>query len=149
MKKLTLQGNFAEIWIYPLPLKKEEHVCLGLIGCTISLYSSRMSNLRLKHKFCAVTSDNNYCRRQKFGWLVTLSACQQDLCSNNRAYKNFLTIMFLIFNFLLFFPAILQRATVDVGQIRIQGVATCLFLCMDACGNVYGAVSFSSSKLFI
>ncbi|XP_037036953.1 uncharacterized protein LOC119074783 isoform X2 [Bradysia coprophila] len=33
---------------------------------------------------------------------------------------------------------ILQRATVDVGKIRIQGVATCLFLCMDACGNVYG-----------
>lgn len=40
--------------------------------------------------------------------------------------------------------AILQRATVDVGKIRIQGVATCLFLCMDACGNVYGTVCMNS-----
>lgn len=41
----------------------------------------------------------------------------------------------------ILFSAILQRGTVDIGQIRIQGVATCLFLCMDACGNVYGTVS--------
>ncbi|CAD6992101.1 unnamed protein product [Ceratitis capitata] len=35
--------------------------------------------------------------------------------------------------------AILQRSTVDVGRIKIQGVATCLYLCMDACGAVYGS----------
>ncbi|CAD7093230.1 unnamed protein product, partial [Hermetia illucens] len=34
---------------------------------------------------------------------------------------------------------ILQRTTVNVGQIKIQGVATCLFLCMDQCGAVYGS----------
>lgn len=41
----------------------------------------------------------------------------------------------------LIFSAILQRTTVDIGQIKIQGVATCLFLCMDTCGTVYGSVN--------
>uniref|UniRef100_A0A182P6R5 Uncharacterized protein n=1 Tax=Anopheles epiroticus TaxID=199890 RepID=A0A182P6R5_9DIPT len=36
---------------------------------------------------------------------------------------------------------ILQRTTVGIGQIKIQAVATCLFLCMDTCGSVYGSVS--------
>ncbi|XP_034484538.1 putative uncharacterized protein DDB_G0282499 isoform X2 [Drosophila innubila] len=37
--------------------------------------------------------------------------------------------------------AILQRSTVDVGRIKIQSVATCLYLCMDACGAVYASTS--------
>jgi len=44
-----------------------------------------------------------------------------------------------------FIAAILQRTTVNVGQIKIQGVATCLFLCMDSCGTTYGSVSASVS----
>lgn len=47
---------------------------------------------------------------------------------------------FTIF-FFISFAAILQRTTVNVGQIKIQGVATCLFLCMDTCGTAYGSVS--------
>lgn len=43
---------------------------------------------------------------------------------------------------------ILQRTTVDVGQIKIQGVATCLYLCMDQCGAVYGSKSFSDDCVF-
>ncbi|XP_022216192.2 rho GTPase-activating protein gacF isoform X2 [Drosophila obscura] len=35
---------------------------------------------------------------------------------------------------------ILQRSTVDVGRIKLQSVATCLYLCMDACGAVYGSL---------
>uniref|UniRef100_A0A182Q829 Uncharacterized protein n=1 Tax=Anopheles farauti TaxID=69004 RepID=A0A182Q829_9DIPT len=35
--------------------------------------------------------------------------------------------------------AILQRTTVGIGKIKIQAVATCLFLCMDTCGSVYGS----------
>lgn len=50
--------------------------------------------------------------------------------------------------FSLLVLAILQRGTVDVGQIKIQGVATCLFLCMDACGNVYGTVSRANGFRF-
>uniref|UniRef100_A0A182XJ50 Uncharacterized protein n=1 Tax=Anopheles quadriannulatus TaxID=34691 RepID=A0A182XJ50_ANOQN len=38
---------------------------------------------------------------------------------------------------------ILQRTTVGIGQIKIQAVATCLFLCMDTCGSVYGSVEIS------
>ncbi|XP_046751723.1 uncharacterized protein LOC124414729 [Diprion similis] len=34
---------------------------------------------------------------------------------------------------------ILQRASVAKGLLRIQGVATCLFLCMDSCGLPYGS----------
>jgi len=48
--------------------------------------------------------------------------------------------IFLVFHLFL---AILQRTTVNVGQIKIQGVATCLFLCMDSCGVTYGSVSIT------
>jgi Fibroblast growth factor len=54
-------------------------------------------------------------------------------------------LKFILYSFI--FAAILQRTTVDIGQIKVQGVATCLFLCMDACGSVYGSVS--GSYLFI
>uniref|UniRef100_A0A182MKZ2 Uncharacterized protein n=1 Tax=Anopheles culicifacies TaxID=139723 RepID=A0A182MKZ2_9DIPT len=40
--------------------------------------------------------------------------------------------------------AILQRTTVGIGQIKIQAVATCLFLCMDTCGSVYGSFLMKS-----
>ncbi|CAG9803795.1 unnamed protein product [Chironomus riparius] len=43
---------------------------------------------------------------------------------------------------------ILQRTTVNVGQIKIQGVATCLFLCMDSCGITYGSVEFTDDCIF-
>lgn len=57
-------------------------------------------------------------------------------------------------NFFLFYfiSAILQQTTVGIGQIKFQGVATCLFLCMDACGTIYGAVNifiFFSSLNYI
>ncbi|OWR51735.1 hypothetical protein KGM_207670 [Danaus plexippus plexippus] len=32
---------------------------------------------------------------------------------------------------------ILQRATYKYGLLTIQGVSTCLYLCMDACGFHY------------
>lgn len=40
----------------------------------------------------------------------------------------------------LFYAAVMQRITVDVGQIRLIGIATCLYLCMDSCGNLYCSV---------
>ncbi|XP_058822697.1 rho GTPase-activating protein gacF isoform X2 [Topomyia yanbarensis] len=43
---------------------------------------------------------------------------------------------------------ILQRTTVAAGQIRIQSVATCLFLCMDTCGTVYGSKDFTDDCVF-
>ncbi|KAG5682019.1 hypothetical protein PVAND_011411 [Polypedilum vanderplanki] len=43
---------------------------------------------------------------------------------------------------------ILQRTTVNVGQIKIQGVATCLFLCMDSCGFSYGSIEFTDDCIF-
>lgn len=43
---------------------------------------------------------------------------------------------------------ILHRTAVDIGQIKIQGVATCLFLCMDFCGNVYGSKEFTHDCIF-
>ncbi|EFN80857.1 hypothetical protein EAI_11889, partial [Harpegnathos saltator] len=36
---------------------------------------------------------------------------------------------------------IFQRTSVSRGQLKIQGVATCLYLCMDVCGLLYGSVS--------
>ncbi|KDR16492.1 hypothetical protein L798_08580, partial [Zootermopsis nevadensis] len=35
---------------------------------------------------------------------------------------------------------ILQRHSVKTGQLLVQSVATCLFLCMDSCGLLYGSV---------
>ncbi|XP_061390621.1 putative uncharacterized protein DDB_G0282133 [Musca vetustissima] len=43
---------------------------------------------------------------------------------------------------------ILQRSTVDVGRIKVQGVATCLYLCMDPCGAVYGSKEFTDDCVF-
>ncbi|XP_053670044.1 uncharacterized protein LOC128720401 [Anopheles nili] len=43
---------------------------------------------------------------------------------------------------------ILQRTTVGIGQIKIQAVATCLFLCMDTCGSVYGSKEFTNDCIF-
>ncbi|XP_023179081.2 myb-like protein A isoform X2 [Drosophila hydei] len=43
---------------------------------------------------------------------------------------------------------ILQRSTVDVGRIKIQSVATCLYLCMDACGAAYASKEFDDNCVF-
>ncbi|KAI8044377.1 hypothetical protein M5D96_000533, partial [Drosophila gunungcola] len=43
---------------------------------------------------------------------------------------------------------ILQRSTVDVGRIKLQSVATCLYLCMDACGVPYGSKDFTDDCVF-
>ncbi|XP_052756360.1 fibroblast growth factor 22 isoform X1 [Galleria mellonella] len=43
---------------------------------------------------------------------------------------------------------ILQRATFKVGLLTIQGVYTCLYLCMDACGYQYAHKDLSDDCLF-
>ncbi|XP_015519373.1 uncharacterized protein LOC107223992 [Neodiprion lecontei] len=43
---------------------------------------------------------------------------------------------------------ILQRASVAKGLLRIQGVATCLFLCMDSCGILYGSRDYTEDCVF-
>lgn len=45
------------------------------------------------------------------------------------------------------FSAIFQRKSVGKdGRLIIQGMATCLFLCMDVCGGLYGSVSKAPSS---
>ncbi|XP_049885719.1 fibroblast growth factor 5 [Pectinophora gossypiella] len=43
---------------------------------------------------------------------------------------------------------ILQRATYRVGLLTIQGVSTCLYLCMDACGFQYAHKDLSEDCVF-
>ncbi|XP_022118199.1 fibroblast growth factor 22 isoform X1 [Pieris rapae] len=43
---------------------------------------------------------------------------------------------------------ILQRATYKVGLLTIQGVSTCLYLCMDACGFHYANKDLSDDCVF-
>ncbi|KAL4107820.1 hypothetical protein QTP88_018107 [Uroleucon formosanum] len=43
---------------------------------------------------------------------------------------------------------ILQRTSVNMGQLNIQGVATCMYLCMDACGLLYGSKDFEDECVF-
>ncbi|KAL0868297.1 hypothetical protein ABMA27_007826 [Loxostege sticticalis] len=43
---------------------------------------------------------------------------------------------------------ILQRATYKVGLLTIQGVATCMYLCMDACGYQYANKYLSDDCVF-
>ncbi|CAH0562258.1 unnamed protein product [Brassicogethes aeneus] len=43
---------------------------------------------------------------------------------------------------------ILQRIAVGKGQMRIQGVATCQYLCMDSCGFLYGSLEFGYECVF-
>ncbi|XP_043257968.1 uncharacterized protein LOC122400511 [Colletes gigas] len=44
--------------------------------------------------------------------------------------------------------AIFQRTSVSRGQLRIQGVATCLYLCMDSCGLLYGSRDYTDDCVF-
>lgn len=57
--------------------------------------------------------------------------------------KNVIQFLDMSDCFFFFNPAILQRTTVDVGKVKIQGVATCLYLCMDMCGGIYASVSIT------
>ncbi|XP_075227925.1 fibroblast growth factor branchless [Lycorma delicatula] len=43
---------------------------------------------------------------------------------------------------------ILQRSSISAGQVKIQGVATCMHLCMDACGLLYGSREFQDECKF-
>lgn len=43
---------------------------------------------------------------------------------------------------------ILQRTTVGIGQMKIQGVATCQYLCMANCGLLYGSKEFNDECVF-
>ncbi|XP_025409378.1 uncharacterized protein LOC112682844 [Sipha flava] len=43
---------------------------------------------------------------------------------------------------------ILQRTSVNLGQLKIQGVATCMYLCLDACGLLYGSKDFLDECVF-
>lgn len=43
---------------------------------------------------------------------------------------------------------ILQRTTVGIGQMKIQGVATCQYLCMASCGLLYGSKEFNEECVF-
>ncbi|XP_026672686.1 uncharacterized protein LOC108628914 isoform X2 [Ceratina calcarata] len=43
---------------------------------------------------------------------------------------------------------IFQRMSVSRGQLRIQGVATCLYLCMDSCGLLYGSREYTDDCVF-
>uniref|UniRef100_A0A1B6L5E3 Fibroblast growth factor n=1 Tax=Graphocephala atropunctata TaxID=36148 RepID=A0A1B6L5E3_9HEMI len=44
--------------------------------------------------------------------------------------------------------SILQRQSVRAGQVKIQGVATCIYLCMDSCGILYGSREFAEDCVF-
>ncbi|XP_034946634.1 uncharacterized protein bnl [Chelonus insularis] len=43
---------------------------------------------------------------------------------------------------------IFQRISVSSGQLKIQGVATCLYLCMDSCGLLYGSREYTEDCVF-
>ncbi|XP_072402657.1 uncharacterized protein [Diabrotica undecimpunctata] len=44
--------------------------------------------------------------------------------------------------------SILQRTTVGIGQMKIQGVVTCQYLCMARCGLLYGSREFGQECVF-
>lgn len=43
---------------------------------------------------------------------------------------------------------VLQRSSVTVGRVKIQGVTTCMYLCMDACGQPYASKEFYDECVF-
>ncbi|CAH1153235.1 unnamed protein product [Phaedon cochleariae] len=44
--------------------------------------------------------------------------------------------------------SILQRTTVGIGRMKIQGLATCQYLCMSRCGLLYGSRDFGDECVF-
>ncbi|XP_018320603.1 uncharacterized protein LOC108733792 [Agrilus planipennis] len=43
---------------------------------------------------------------------------------------------------------ILHRISVGIGKLKIEGVATCQYLCMDNCGLLYGSREFKDECVF-
>lgn len=43
---------------------------------------------------------------------------------------------------------IFQRTTVGIGQMKIQGIATCQYLCMASCGLLYGSKEYNDECVF-
>lgn len=54
----------------------------------------------------------------------------------------------LNYDYFFILSVILQRTSVNMGQLKIQGVATCMYLCMDACGLLYGSVRLNNLICF-
>ncbi|XP_073986105.1 fibroblast growth factor branchless isoform X2 [Rhodnius prolixus] len=46
------------------------------------------------------------------------------------------------------FLSMLQRSSVTMGQVKIQGVTTCMYLCMDVCGIPYASREFTDECVF-
>ena len=65
---------------------------------------------------------------------VTLHAC--PILDNQVST----VVRFFLRDSVLCVAAILKRHSVKTGQVLVQSVATCLFLCMDSCGLLYGSV---------
>ncbi|XP_071638854.1 uncharacterized protein [Temnothorax longispinosus] len=43
---------------------------------------------------------------------------------------------------------IFHRRTTAIGQVTMQSMATCLFLCMDSCGVLYGSLNCTKACIF-
>lgn len=70
---------------------------------------------------------------------VTLHACPILGCGvlDNQVS---IVVRFFLRDSVLCVTAILKRHSVKTGQVLVQSVATCMFLCMDSCGLLYGSV---------
>lgn len=79
------------------------------------------------HTAICVWLQNKFWYSTQFGIFVTQPGCY--------LYSTLLTTVVSCVS------AILQRQSVRAGQVKIQGVATCIYLCMDSCGLLYGSVS--------
>ncbi|KAJ8882953.1 hypothetical protein PR048_014792 [Dryococelus australis] len=66
-------------------------------------------------------------------WLTIKLGVSKELSSNHSSRRKEQRWCLLVV------AAILQRSSVHTGQLKIQSVATCLFLCMDSCGLLYGS----------
>ncbi|KAK0082459.1 hypothetical protein PV325_010367 [Microctonus aethiopoides] len=76
---------------------------------------------------------------------MDLGALLRILSNNSRSWitlsKNYKSPYNVILLSIILKDAILQRITVATAQLQIKASATCLYLCMDSCGLLYGSAT--------
>lgn len=73
--------------------------------------------------------------------VLPIAKWQFKICKQSIFLSFIFIIIFMFYLLLLLFSAIIERSSYDVGVLKIRGVATCLYLCMNSCGHLYGSVS--------
>ncbi|KAK0095064.1 hypothetical protein PV326_009309 [Microctonus aethiopoides] len=102
--------------------------CGGSASYSLSKYSIRPS--------CARSKEHQSRFKHRFIYVFEVQCKNDRADEDNRMSIRLFRVLQKDKNF---DSAILQRITVATAQLQIKASATCLYLCMDSCGLLYGS----------